>query len=334
MLRTTKILSYSRFAISEGVDKGAIFSGTGLNIDLLEERDTLIGFNDARRILNNLATHSPPDLALRFGSGTRQIDMGIVGHAMLSCSDMRQITAMWVKYSEVIGFPLRFKSLTTASQWTLEFIPVFQMSPHALQFCLEDAISCFLPLLREVAHSTPDKVDIELSIPQPANASLYNKYVKAPVRFGAARSGFTTDVAFLNTKIAGGDAEMLAICDANCSAILQNLHGSGSAVQRVRDVLLTCRGDIPLIEDVAAQLGYSKRTLNRRLAEEGYSYQALVSDFRRDYAFQLLSEETLQIKQVAHVLGFKDPNSFRRAFKQWTGLPAKQWQENYSVLNR
>jgi AraC-like DNA-binding protein len=73
-------------------------------------------------------------------------------------------------------------------------------------------------------------------------------------------------------------------------------------------------------ESVARQLGMGRRTLQRALQSEGTSFRrvkALVVEAR---ARTLLAETQLDIEDIARALGYDEPNSFRRAFRSWTGL--------------
>lgn len=72
-------------------------------------------------------------------------------------------------------------------------------------------------------------------------------------------------------------------------------------------------------EDVAQALGISRSTLQRRLREEGTSYQAVLDTTRRDMAIRYLTKTTLRADQIAHVLAYHDANSFSRSFRRWTG---------------
>ncbi|MEM5471070.1 AraC family transcriptional regulator [Hoeflea sp. AS60] len=73
-------------------------------------------------------------------------------------------------------------------------------------------------------------------------------------------------------------------------------------------------------EDVAAALGLSRSTLQRRLRDEETSYQAVLDGTRRDMAIRYLTKTTLRAEGIANVLAYRDANSFSRSFRRWTGL--------------
>ena len=73
-------------------------------------------------------------------------------------------------------------------------------------------------------------------------------------------------------------------------------------------------------EDVARALGISRSTLQRRLRDEGTSYQDVLDDTRCDMAMRYLTKTTLRADEIGSVLAYRDANSFSRSFRRWTGL--------------
>ncbi|NJM35006.1 MAG: AraC family transcriptional regulator [Rhodomicrobium sp.] len=73
------------------------------------------------------------------------------------------------------------------------------------------------------------------------------------------------------------------------------------------------------IEHVCMRLRMSRSTLMRRLAEEGATFQVLLDDTRKALAMRYLTTSDLNNQQIAHLIGYADPNAFQRAFKKWTG---------------
>jgi AraC-like DNA-binding protein len=70
----------------------------------------------------------------------------------------------------------------------------------------------------------------------------------------------------------------------------------------------------------------SERTLQRRLTEEGTSFKQLLTEARREKAREYLADPSLDIKEVAFLLGYEDNNSFYRAFRLWEGDTPSNWR--------
>ncbi len=75
------------------------------------------------------------------------------------------------------------------------------------------------------------------------------------------------------------------------------------------------------IDNIAARLNMTSRTLRRKLTAEGSRFQQIKDNIRRDQAINLIEDSSLTLAQIAAQLGFTEPATFTRAFKQWTGVP-------------
>ncbi|OSP53952.1 helix-turn-helix transcriptional regulator [Pseudoruegeria sp. SK021] len=71
---------------------------------------------------------------------------------------------------------------------------------------------------------------------------------------------------------------------------------------------------------VAAELGTSPRTLQRRLAEQGLRFWKIVDDTRLSIAGALLRETELSVQQISDRVGYSTPGGFARAFGRWAGM--------------
>jgi AraC-like DNA-binding protein len=101
--------------------------------------------------------------------------------------------------------------------------------------------------------------------------------------------------------------------------IVATIDASGDIVQRVLEALLAL-GPFANVQAVAAALGTSVRTLQRRLAEQGRSVERLVESSRLTTARRLLDGTDAKVVDIAFDLGYSDHAHFTRAFRRWTGL--------------
>ncbi|MEM7280075.1 MAG: helix-turn-helix domain-containing protein [Pseudomonadota bacterium] len=72
-------------------------------------------------------------------------------------------------------------------------------------------------------------------------------------------------------------------------------------------------------EDVCSSLAMSRSTLQRGLRREGSSFQIVLDETRKELAIRYLTKSSLHINEIASLLAYRDPNSFSRAFRRWTG---------------
>jgi AraC-like DNA-binding protein len=85
------------------------------------------------------------------------------------------------------------------------------------------------------------------------------------------------------------------------------------------------------IDDVAGELAVSRRSLQRRLSEEGTSWLDVLNSARMRLAQHYLTNTNLGAAEVSFLLGFEDPNSFFRAFRRWTDTTPEAWREEHRL---
>jgi AraC-like DNA-binding protein len=88
-------------------------------------------------------------------------------------------------------------------------------------------------------------------------------------------------------------------------------------------------GDVR-VDRIASLLNLSSRTLQRRLAEQGTTFQEVVDRVRATRAKYYLVSEGLSIREIARRLGFSGAPTFHRAFKKWTGSTPERFRSKHS----
>ncbi len=110
---------------------------------------------------------------------------------------------------------------------------------------------------------------------------------------------------------------------------------AGSCDRPIGDDLLTCIEHLillnlldgrPTIDRLSHRLGMSRRTLQRRLAEQGTSFDAVLKAVLERQAETMLALPGPSISQIAYQLGYTDPAHFTRAFIAWKGMSPRAWR--------
>jgi AraC-like DNA-binding protein len=123
--------------------------------------------------------------------------------------------------------------------------------------------------------------------------------------------------------------------EGQAARILARLPAAGDVGDEVQSVLsaqLTA-GDLR-IAVAARRLAVTVRTLQRRLARAGTSFEARCDDARKEAAETFLSDTTLSIAEVAYLLGYSEPTAFHRACKRWRGTTPHTFRARRSGRNR
>lgn len=83
------------------------------------------------------------------------------------------------------------------------------------------------------------------------------------------------------------------------------------------------------IEKVADCMAFRPRILQRRLAQEGTSFQRLLDETRQGMARSYLEDPSISMAQMAGLLGYSDPSGFSRAFNRWFDISPLKWQQKH-----
>jgi len=75
---------------------------------------------------------------------------------------------------------------------------------------------------------------------------------------------------------------------------------------------------------IAKRLGMSTRTLTRRLAEEGVTFNEILQQLKASLAVRYLAEDDMPISRIAWLLGFEEASSFSHACRRWTGKSPRE----------
>lgn len=162
---------------------------------------------------------------------------------------------------------------------------------------------------------------------RPADISEHERVFGCPIEFEARQTRMLISRSVWEMPSMGGHAGVLEVLAEHADLLLEKLPKGPELVERTRKAISgRLRGGDPSLEGVAAELGMSARSLQRRLSELGFSYHTVADEVRQSAAGLYLDQPDIAISEVAYLLGFSDQSSFNRAFKRWTGLTPKQYR--------
>ncbi|PVZ20479.1 MULTISPECIES: AraC family transcriptional regulator [unclassified Pseudomonas] len=192
---------------------------------------------------------------------------------------------------------------------------------------LVDATLASLMELGRRGTATPlSALYVELARPE-KNKADYERYFGCRVCFGAGRDCLTLRGTDLDKPFVSYNAELLDILIPELDRRLEQQSHSATLADQIRWVLRRrLTAGRPDIRSVATELAMSERSLQRKLTDEGLTFQSLLSETRHQLALEYLADPTLALIEVAYMLGYEDQNSFFRAFRQWEELTPAAWR--------
>ena len=336
MFRPVKIRQYLALMKAKGHTAEDVLVGSGITEGMIEAPGFLVDIEQSKTIVANMiALSDDQGIGLEIGGRTDLMDLGLVGYGMMSSCSLRDTVRYWINYSNaLIGMPMQvLLEEKAADDWAFVITESLPLG-FIFNFCVEEQLAMICKLGQDLVSTRPVLRQLELSYPAPSHHALYRKYFNCPIKFNARHTRINFSSPQLDQPLRGNDRDFNELCARQCEILMRQISHDSPLVSKVKNILMRSRGQVPGIGAVAAELNVSPRTLRRHLGDEGFGYQQLINEFRADLAKEHLRSTSGSAKGVAYLLGFKEPNSFRRAFKSWTGKTVQEYDDEQSQSGR
>ena len=170
---------------------------------------------------------------------------------------------------------------------------------------------------------------VEFSQPM-GDVQTLEAYFGCRIRVGANCNRLTLHRGDLDRPFTSYNAELLEILTPILDQSLDEQQPKRSITEMVKWIMKrSLTGGRPDIQTIASELGMSERTLQRRLTDEDTSFKTLLTQVRHEQALEYLANPSLDIKEMAVLIGYEDQNSFYRAFRLWEGDTPLNWRTKY-----
>ena len=314
--------------LDPSVDRAALLASVGVNPTVAPDPSRMVSATDYYGFLEGAFATDPngTTIPLRAGAAMCCDDYGAFGFAFKSARTLRGSYLRAGRHARV---------LSTVSTYTLEptsggaYMHLHRAGERTLGLRLsnEATIASIRTISREVSSETFRALAIYFKHPQPETTEHHEAFFGCPVYFNADRDALLVSENSLQAPNKLGDASIARFFDVHLEAEIEKMGDGVPLERRVRDrVKKTLSAGVPALSTIAAELGMSGRTLQRRLSEEGYSYKHLVDESRRQLAKRLISRTEYPLIEVAFMTGFSDQSAFTRAFKRWAGQTPRSYR--------
>jgi AraC-like DNA-binding protein len=314
--------------LDASADRAALLAPLGLHPTAAPDPALMVPAADYYAFLERVAAADPngTTLPLRAGAAMRCDDYGAFGFAFKSATTLRGSYLRADRHARV---------LSTVSTYALEptpdgtYVHLHRAGERRLGLRLsnEATIASIRTISQEVSSEPFQPLAIYFKHAAPKTTMYHEAFFGCPVHFNADRDALLVSEQSLQTPNKLGDPSIARFFDMHLEAEIGKLDDEVPLERRVRDrVKKTLSEGVPALTTIARDLGMSGRTLQRRLAEEGCSYQRLVDESRRQLARHLVSRTDYPLIEVAFMTGYSDQSAFTRAFKRWAGQTPRSFR--------
>jgi AraC-like DNA-binding protein len=232
-----------------------------------------------------------------------------------------------IRYQRLIGNRIEYSLRRTGSDAIFEHRVIGEplaAGRHGNEF----TIAALIRLGTMLSGSAMRASRVWFAHPRPKDVSELTRFFETDrLDFGQPANGMRFAAEVLERPILTADDSLNALLEAQAERELQLRPVADDFLARVREQLrASMRQGATTATRVAAGLKMSPRTLQRRLEDEGTTFQAVLDEVRHALALNYLGDASLKLGHVAFLLGYTDPRSFVRAFKRWTGKSPEDYR--------
>ena len=268
-----------------------------------------------------------PFFGLHVGEKARPATYSAYGMLLLACNSFGHALELTQRYESLAHDLGRSRLAQSGARAHYEWISHYPDATRHLVESVYAGIRVFgswlagrplMPLALRVRHADPGHGDAE-----------YLRVLGIVPEFDAPQNCAAVDAALLAMPVPNADTSLYPLLLHHAERLLEERAAQEEPiVARARAALLPrlASGEARLAP-VAAELGLSTRTLQRKLAEAGSSFQQVLDALRYGLAQDYLRRRELGLVDIAFLLGFREQSAFTHAFREWSGMNPGAWRE-------
>ncbi|MFD5858349.1 AraC family transcriptional regulator [Streptomyces chartreusis] len=306
-----------------GIDLRPLLKQVGLDETVMRSAALRVSYRQGSAVIRHaLELTKDEHLGLKVGAAQHLTAWGLLGFALMAGDTLRHAIETGVKYQNLSGAMVVWS--VGAGEEDDAFVlradlPDPAMDPAVAAFLIEEGLASVVTLSRLAVGPAFAPRVVEFTCPPPRRSDLFSALFGCPVRFGVPANRIVIEPVWARARMPGRDP----VAYASTLEMLDAQMASRRDQQDLLEVLeISVAQSLPVIPSFAEQArrhSTSERTLRRRLADCGTTYEALVEGVRRERVEQLLLRPELTLRDIARRAGFSDERALRRAVRRWHG---------------
>jgi AraC-like DNA-binding protein len=319
----TWVKAICRALDAAGCDSAALLAEAGFDIKAIDGPTVRCPLTQTARLWRiAVAATGDPGFGIKVASHIKQTTFHALGYGLSASSTLKEAFERVQRYCHVASDAIEYDFSRNGAEYHFVIEPAEEVADESV----DALVAAYLRMCRSLIGHDYSPLRVEFRRAPPARIDDFQRLLRAPLQFGAARTRLVFDADTILRPLDGGNPELARHHDAIALRYLSQMERDNIQA-RVRDVLTKrlAHGE-PSQEDVAELLHMSARTLQRKLGDGGTTYKEILDETRRVLALAYLSAPRHTVSDVTYLLGFSAGSSFTRAFRRWTGQSPSDWR--------
>lgn len=330
---TAALRQYVRAAAKRGIDSSLVLSQAGLTPDLLASDDGRLDGGQFQHFIRLLCDQvNDSAFGLFTGDFVQPGSYSVLGYITMSCATLGEAIARIAPFEKLVGD----MGVTQVRQEGENLRLIWQCAytdPVVRPQMVDNVFASWINYARWLAdqdEAAPLAVTLERPSPGHMLEQEYHKRWRCEVTFNTNCNSVIIPLDILNTPLRQPDPILRQTLEAHALSQMAALDTDTALLTRVRhSIHQQLMQGITRQDMIAEHLGMTSRTLQRKLSQEGASYQQLLDEVRQVMAEDYLSNTSLPILEIALRLGFSETTSFHRSFKSHKGMTPGEFRQKF-----
>ena len=308
----------------------ALLAGTAITPEeLLDEETRLTPDQQIQIVRNALRLSGEPSFGVRLGRRLTPAVHGPMGFVASSSPDLATALEA-VEQFAVTQMPLwRVTYDRGQDVAVMRFRLTADVPAEVVRFLAEVSTMALYAIAEFISGRVPDTAEINFTHPDPGPRAGYHDHLPGRLRYSCPDFEIRLPAELCEIPNASANRDTYLLAWSQCEALLAELQSPQLSMRRqIETMMLTHPTGSFTEDDAAAALFMSKRTLARRLNDEGASFRQIKDDVLAGQARRYLRDERMTVQSVADLLHYHDSANFRRAFKRWCGMTPEAYRRN------
>lgn len=319
-------------AASNAREVAEICADIGISVEDLDVADMRLTLEQScTNIRSCIRVSGDPLLGLHLGERTSVSALGLAGLMMESSRYAVDVLHCAQAFSQAFTNLQTFQVKPVGDEVHLlsETVQVWvDRSPDTAAYVIETSFSSVVHQLGLLTRRSIRPVRVRFRHARPADISEHVRIFRCRPDFGADVNSIVFSAADLQAPIIGHNQplnDMLKLMYEE--QMRKNVHGAAFTAKVKQVMLGNMQVTFPPLEVIAEVLHITPRTLQRKLQQEGTTFRGLTDAVKQELAEALLGNPDLSVADIAYRLGYFEPTSFQRAFRQWTGTTPMEFRK-------
>jgi len=327
-MRAAALTNYIGVARDLGLNPYKLLRNAGIDANSLANPDIRLPAEAVVSLLEDSARLSGrSDFGLRMAEARRLTDFGAISLLIMHQPTLRDVLTTLTRHLNMLNESLAMHVVDNGELAIIKEELAVDV-PGSKSQCVELIVGAMYGLLKDLLGEDWRPLSVHFTHAAPADLATHRRFLKGDLEFESSFNGIVLPVSDLQKPNRAGNPALAQYAQQ----YLDTMHPDApkSMINEARKAIYLL---LPLgtasVARVARAVGLHERTLQRRLAADGFEFSDLVKEARRDLALRYISDKRHSITRISETLGYGQLSSFTRWFSAEFGMSPAEWRRKH-----